>query len=111
MQIQVNTDNHVDATAAFNQFVEDFLGDKLRRFATRLTRVEVHFTDESSAAKSSNDDKRCLIEARITGQQPVSASDRGASVDEALRGATRKVQALLDSKLGKLEDRRGEGAS
>jgi len=110
MQIQVHTDNHIDGSAGLQQQVRELLEDKLRRFRPRITRLEVFFTDENSTARSADDDKRCRLEARLNGLDPVSVSQRGASLTQALGGATRKLQSLLESTLGKLEGRRSDAS-
>lgn len=105
MQIQVNTDNHIEGSAGLTQHVQEVLEDALDRFAKQITRVEVHLTDESSAAKSGDDDKRCKVEVRLAGLQPVSVSNDGGTVDLALRGAARKAETALAKLIGKLESR------
>ncbi len=105
MQIQVHTDNHIHGSEELRQSVTELLREKLRRFGSRITRVEVHFTDESSAVKEGGNDKRCVLEARLAGLPPLSVSDRSDTVAQALHGAIRKLVALLESTLGKLEDR------
>ena len=105
MQVQVNTDNHIDTSANFNDEVQAFLEDKLKRFSTRITRVEVSFTDQNSSAKGGDDDKNCVLEARLNGLQPVAVTATAAELMPALRGAVSKMQSLLDSQLGKLDSR------
>jgi ribosome-associated translation inhibitor RaiA len=102
MQIQVHTDNHIDASSDFVQRVEEILTEKLQRFGSRITRIEVHFTDENSAAKSGPDDKKCVLEARLNGMQPVAVSATAPNLIATLRGAIDKLRSLLDSTLGKL---------
>jgi hypothetical protein len=111
MQIQVNTDNHIEGNADLIQQVHDLLADKLRRFGSRITRIEAHFTDENSSTKSGDDDVRCLLEARLSGLDPLSISDRGPSLLQALSGAIGKLQSALDTVVGKLESRRGGASS
>jgi len=101
MQIQVNTDNNIDASVEMIAQVEELLTDKLKRFSSRITRLEVHFTDENSAAKSGGDDKKCVLEARLNKLQPVAVTANGAGVLPALRGAIDKLRSLLDSTIGK----------
>lgn len=105
MQIQVNTNNQIDANDEFIAQVQEHLQDKMRRFQSRLTRLEVHFTDENSSVKQGDNDKRCQIEARVNGMQPISVSAHEAGVFQSLVHATRKLQSALDSTLGKLDDR------
>lgn len=105
MQVQVNTDNHIDASANFNEDVQVFLEDKLRRFGSRITRLEVSFTDQNSSAKGGGDDKRCVLEARLNGMQPLAVQASAPEVMVSLRGAVNKLQSLLDSTLGKQDER------
>ena len=105
MQIQVHTDNHIEGSAGLTQHVEEVVEDALERFAEQITRVEVHLADESSAAKSVGDDKRCRIEVRLAGRQPCTVSDNGEEIGQALRGAARKMEAMLAKVIGKLADR------
>ncbi|MBX3360170.1 MAG: HPF/RaiA family ribosome-associated protein [Phycisphaeraceae bacterium] len=102
MLIQVNTDNQTQGTADLQRSVEAVIEDRLGRFADRITRAEVHLTDENGTGKSGGNDKRCLIEIRLAGKDPISATDYGASHDIALRGATAKMQSQLETIVGKI---------
>lgn len=102
MLIQVSTDNQTPGTADLQRSVEAVIEDKLGRFADRITRAEVHLSDENGTGKSGGNDKRCLIEIRLAGKDPISATDFGASHDVALRGAISKMQSQLDTIVGKL---------
>jgi len=106
MQIQVNTDSNVVGREDLVRRVEAEVNTALARFSERLTRVEVHLGDES-AGTSTVADMRCTIEARPAGQQPVVVTHHADTVDEACRGATQKLQALLESKFGRLKNRKG----
>jgi ribosome-associated translation inhibitor RaiA len=110
MQIQVNTDNHIRGSDELAQHVQGVVEDTLSRFATRITRVEVHLSDENSALRSSDDDKRCVIEARVRGLQPMTVAHQAMSVDLALSGAAEKLQKSLNRTLAKLNDRRRQAA-
>jgi len=105
MQIQIHTDNHIEGSEGLTRHVEEVVEDALVRFAGQITRVAVHLSDESSAAKSVGDDKRCRIEVRLAGMQPMSVSDDSDNVSQALRGAARKLESMLAKVIGKLESR------
>ncbi len=62
MQIQVNTDNNVEGRDDLIQQVAADVGLALQRFGDRLTRVEIHLSDES-AGRVTGADMRCTIEA------------------------------------------------
>jgi ribosome-associated translation inhibitor RaiA len=104
MKILLSTDNHIEGSESLTREVESAVEDALSRFEDRITRVEVHLSDESSAAKG-GEDMRCLLEVRLAGMKPLSASNVSSSLGEAVIGAARKVQTLLDRTLGKRSGR------
>jgi ribosome-associated translation inhibitor RaiA len=103
MLIQVNSDNNIIATEALTREVESVVESSLGRFDNRLTRVEVHLTDENSS-KGGND-KRCVMEARPNGLPPMAASDVAPTLEQAIAGAAEKLERVLESRFGKLNDR------
>ncbi len=104
MQIQVNTDKNIPGREGLAQHVESILSKELARFATQVTRLEVHLSDENGA-KSGTADKRCLLEARLAGREPAAVTGAATSVELAVTGAAKKMVSLLDSELGKLSKR------
>ncbi len=104
MQIQVNTDKNISGREALAESVEATLNHVLARFAGQITRLEVHLSDENSTAKTGVIDKRCLLEARPAGRDPLSVSDIALTIDQAVTGAAHKMLNLLDSELGKLSN-------
>jgi hypothetical protein len=102
MQVQVNTSNGIQNKEALERWADDFLNDSLARFRQEITRVEVQLTDENSGKKGAAD-KRCMLEARLNGHEPVAVNHHGESQDEAFRGATQKLLRALEHILGKLD--------
>jgi hypothetical protein len=102
MQVQVNTSNGVENKDTLDRWASDYLNDALARFGQDITRVEVQLRDVN-AGKKGPDEKRCMLEARITGREPVAATHHAPTQDEAVRGATQRLIHLLDHTLGKLE--------
>jgi len=78
----------------------------LRRFAIRLTRVEVHLSDVDNR-KRGQADKRCLIEVRPAGARPLSTSAKATKMASAVGEALGKMQRSLTTFLG----RRGRPAA
>jgi hypothetical protein len=105
MKIQINSDNQVVMNQELSKALESEVERAIGRFGEKLTRVEVHLSDEN-AAKGGTRDKRCVIETRPAGMQPVSASDNAATVEEAVTGAAHKMKRLLDSAFGKIDEKR-----
>ena len=101
MQIQFNTDESVDGREALARHAEEVVQRVLGRFRDKVTRVEIHLSDVNSQ-KAGEDDKRCLMEARVTSRQPVAVTDQAATLHQAIDGAAQKLKRSLDSTLGKL---------
>src|SRR5690554_5297771 len=105
MQIQVHCDNHTEGSARLVEWVTDSVTSKLGRFDENLTRIVVHINDENGE-KAGAHDKRCQIEARPKGQQPISVSHKADSINLAVDGAVEKLHASLTSLFGKLRSKR-----
>ena len=106
MQVQLNTDANVHGRDTLAAWVEKELKAKLPRFLDHITRIEVHLSD-ASAARVGETDKRCKLEARLSGRQPVAVSHDAAKVADAFHGALDKLQRKLDTVLGRVRDARG----
>lgn len=104
MIVQVNTDNSIVGRQSLVEETEALVRERLSRFSDRLTRVEVHLGDTNSNARGGID-KRCMIEVRPNGLRPLSATDEGADIQQALAGAISKVTSALDTTFGKAAHR------
>lgn len=102
MQIQLNTDKNIAGTEALKASVDTMLANALERFAHRITRIEVHLGDESGP-KEGGDDKRCMIEARLAGLEPIAVTHHAPTVDLSIDGAIERLVHALESKLAKLD--------
>ena len=103
MKIQINTDNNIQGSDKLTQETQAVVESVLERFAERITRVEVHLSDENG--QKGGRDKRCVMEARLQGMQPVAVTDQAENMDLAVNGAADKLKKLLDHELGRLKDR------
>ncbi|MCC7549825.1 MAG: HPF/RaiA family ribosome-associated protein [Burkholderiales bacterium] len=104
MQVLLNSDNNIRGDLRLTEIVEAEVERVLGRFADRVTRVEVHVNDVNSSEKKGVDDKRCQIEVRVRGLQPMSVSHHAGSLMEAITGAAEKMEKSLDRQLGRLDD-------
>ncbi len=105
MHIQINTDTNIEGREELAIHVKGLVESTLSRFADRITRVEVHLSDQNGN-KNGQDDKRCMIEARLERRQPTAVTHQAASVDDAVEGAADKLKRSLESTLGRLNDSR-----
>ena len=104
MQIQVNTDNNITGREDVVRLVHSSVEGTVGRFSDRITRVEAHLSDTNSH-KSKGDDKRCLLEARLAGLQPIAVSHLGPTIEIAVTGAADKLQRAIESKIGRVQAR------
>jgi ribosome-associated translation inhibitor RaiA len=105
VQIQINTDHNIQGYEAAAERVRTTIAGSLSRFSGYITRVEVHLSDEN-ANKSGPDHKRCMMEARLQGHQPIAVTHQAATLGQAIDGAIDKLNHRLDSTLGRLHNHR-----
>jgi ribosome-associated translation inhibitor RaiA len=103
MHIQVNTDNHIVGRESLASWVQAEVAGAMDRFGEQVTRVEVHLGDENSV-KSGGDDKRCMLEARLAGLQPIAVTHHAPTLREAVSGAIDKLEKSLDRTVERLGD-------
>lgn len=104
MQIQI----HVQDTTlppTFRDFAEERISAGLDTLADRLTRVEAHFKDLNG--QKGGVDKRCVLEARPRGMDPIAVEHDATEVREALLQAIGKLERALRHRF----DRRAAGRS
>ncbi len=101
MQVLTHTDNSVHGDARMSEIVETVVIGALERFAAQITRVDVHLSDENQA-KGGDDDKRCLMEAKVEGRPSLAVSHKAATLEEAINGAADKLARSLESSLSRL---------
>ena len=109
MQIQLNTDKNVQGDDALSAWVEHELRERLGRFGDSITRIEVHLSD-FNGARAGDQDKRCKLEARLAGRQPMVVSHDAGKVADAMFGAVDKLQRLLGTVLGRARDAAGRAS-
>lgn len=107
MQIQINTDRNIQGHESLTAAVHATVEKALKRFSEHITRLEVHVGDEN-ADKRGRNDKRCMMEARLQGHQPVAVTEHAESVGQAIDGAARKLVHALEHTLGRLHDHRAK---
>ncbi len=102
MEIQVNTNHTIDGNDELRRETTKIVERSMARFAEQITRIEIHLSDVNG--ERGGEDKRCVLEARLAGRQPVAVTHESGTVPTALAGATRKMTTLLDSTLGRLRN-------
>jgi len=105
MQIQIETDNHIENTQDLQAHVEAVIRDAVERFSEQVTHVEAHLGDVNSGVKSGPDDMRCMLEARLAGAKPIAVTHNSQSLHQAIEGAVDKLRAALETRAGKQVDR------
>lgn len=102
MQVLVNSDRQTAGAEKLSDWIRTVVEEDLGHFSGRITRVEVHLADENSTKQGSRD-KRCMMEARIKGHEPVAVTETSDNLDLAIRGAARKLHTAVGHLLDRLE--------
>ena len=101
MEILINTDHNISGSAEMRSYLTADLESSFERFSEHLTRLEVKLSDEN-AGKEGDNDKKCVLEVRLKGMQPVVVTGQGNSIDQSVTDATNKLKTSLDSMMGRL---------
>ncbi|MBK5257457.1 MAG: HPF/RaiA family ribosome-associated protein [Vicinamibacteria bacterium] len=101
MQIQINTDKNVDGHEQFAAQARSVVEGAIDRFRDRITRVEVHISDQNGK-KSGQNDKRCVMEARMEGRTPAAVTHDAATVEDAVDGAAEKLARAIEHTIDRL---------
>lgn len=105
VHIQINTDGNIEGREELATHVKEVVESALSRFRDRITRVEVHLSDQNGD-KSGQDDKRCMMEARLERRQPTAVTHQAATLDDAVNGAADKLKRSVEDTLERLKDAR-----
>ena len=102
MTIQLNTDKNLTIHQEYEEKIHNQLNEGLNRYSDLITRLEVHLSDENGSTQGL-EDKRCLLEARISGKEPVAVTNLGNTYDLAITGALTKLKSTLEKVAGKMK--------
>lgn len=99
--IEISTSG-TERSDALIEHINKHLEHENRRFVDRLTRVEVHISD-SNSSKSGTQDKRCVLEARPRGMDPIVVTEEGGDLYQVIREASRKLGRVLGKRFEKTD--------
>lgn len=105
MQIQTHTDRNIEGHEALAARVTGVVEKALGHHSDRITRVEVHLSDENGD-KGGSKDMRCMMEARLERQQSIAITHYAAALDQVINGAAHKLARLVESTVGRQRDKR-----
>jgi hypothetical protein len=100
MTVQFNTDNNIPGRESLTEPLIALIKDELSRYADHITRIEAHLADENGH-KTGQNDKRCILEARVEGKPPVAVTHHANTHHFAVEGAIDKLKSVLDTKIGR----------
>ncbi|MEO1717881.1 MAG: HPF/RaiA family ribosome-associated protein [Planctomycetota bacterium] len=99
MHIEINYRDG-QSSESLDSKIRASLESTLGHLTDRLTRVEVHLGDEN-AHKSGPADKRCLIEARPKGLEPIAVETHGEDLYDTFEDGARKLKRALANRFDK----------
>lgn len=101
MIIQLNTDKNISGNERLEDYLNSTINKRLSRFNDYITRIEVHLSDENASKKGEND-KRCMLEARLKNMQPIAVTSRANTVEKAISDASDKLKASIKTIISQL---------
>jgi ribosome-associated translation inhibitor RaiA len=105
MEINVNTDNTIDRHQGLDERVREAVESSISRFGEHVRRVDVHLSNQNGQ-KHEDGDNYCMMEARVSGYEPVVVHAHAENLHLSISGASGKLKRALDSALGRLNDKK-----
>ena len=103
MNIQFNTDKNISGSESLTEKLGAMITNDLSRFSEQITTIEVHLGDENSHKEGGND-KRCMIEARLEGLQPIAVTGYGDTIEQSVKTTLPKLITAIDTVRGRLSN-------
>lgn len=102
MTIQFNTDKTIDGSQRQQEYFKTKISQNLERFASHITRIEVHLRDENGD-KEGLHDLSCTMEARLQGKQPMVVHSKGNNLEKVVSASIEKMTTSLNKVIGKMQ--------
>ena len=103
MIIQFNSEKNITGKAKFSAPIINLISAKLNIFSDKISRVEVHLTNEECEIDNPMD-KRCMMEARFAGMQPVAVTNMAETHEKAVGGAVELLRTSLMAIMGHMKN-------
>lgn len=105
MQIQLQTDRHIEHNVGLEHHVADVIKKILFPYRDHVTRVEVHLSDVNSKRVTEHD-KRCVVEFHLSGLQPMAVTAEADTVHHVLDRVAKKLRHAVSSAHEKQQGRK-----
>ncbi len=105
MQIQIHT-HGVSNSDAVTERLQNEIETALKVFREQVTRVEAHLHDDNGPKHGA--DKRCVLEIRLAGHQPLAVEAADADLYAAITQAAGKAERAVKHKLERHEAHRSK---
>lgn len=104
MLIQINYGD-IQGSETIEQHIHEQVDKALGNLGEQVTRVEVHLRDDKQKRDAHND-KRCTMEVRLAGMEPLVVEDRGADIYAVISQAADKIKRIARREADKRQDHR-----
>ena len=105
MQVQVHTDATIQGGESLESWVREEVNTKLARLKEHVVRVEVFLTGVDAIKTTGAPGKKCVLETRANGRQPVAVNAEAEKVKDAFNAALEKLRRTVESDLDKVRDK------
>lgn len=107
MQIQVHSDATIQGGESLEAWAAEEIHSKLDRLKEHVVRVEVFLTGVDAMKSTGGPGKKCVLETRANGRQPIAVNAEAEKVRDAFNAALEKLRRAVESDLDKVRDKHG----
>lgn len=93
MQVQIRW-GKLDKSDALGEHVHEQIDHALRHYKARFSRVVIHLHDDNES-KGGPHDKRCVIEARPNGAEPLAVEGTGSDLYKTVSAVANKLERAV----------------
>ncbi|MEO9257739.1 MAG: HPF/RaiA family ribosome-associated protein [Crocinitomicaceae bacterium] len=101
MNIQITSYKILTVKDEFDDKLNKMLSEELIRYRAQITGLEVRLSDVNGF-KEGHDDKKCFLEVRLEGRQPIAVFSLAHTYDLAVNSAIDKLRSSLENILGRV---------
>lgn len=105
MQVQVHADDSIQGGDSLAQWATEEINTKLARLKEYVVRVEVFLTAVDALKATGGPGKKCVLETRANGRQPIAVNAEAEKVKDAFNAALDKLRRAVESDLDKVRDK------
>ena len=100
MLVEIRMDSSIHGGEDLSAHTKSVVEEALCRFLDQIRRVDIHLGTTNNH-KAGNGDKRCMIEVRMDGREPIVVTREATTLAPAIHDAIHALKQTIENALGR----------